>query len=193
MCKLKMMCVLSAMAFHALANPASARGRLAVSAQLPSPYDDGEISTNVVFEASGPADRGFSLEMDLDASPDNSVTLSLGSDEDGDGTLAWWETDYSVGWCFGGWAFRDMLSGEEGFVEAAPGNRKLAWRVYFGTGDSQRSLCVKDGGAAPGLPATPGMFSPRWNIVRITVRGNPRPVITVGGGAFAPGLSMKVR
>ena len=77
----------------ACAATALAAARVVVPQLPPSPYDDTEISTNVVFSAGRDDSRLFSLSLSVDATPSNTVQIAFGSDGDSDGVLSWRETD----------------------------------------------------------------------------------------------------
>lgn len=171
----------------------SAAAKLTVP-QLPgSPYDDTEISTNVVFIAGDYASRSLAFALELDAFPSNTVQLAFGTDADSDGNLSWRETEFLVGWRCGGWFFRDKAFGAEGFAARETGHRTLDWKLTFGPDFTPHALAAKDGAQDLGFTASGGMFNPAWNLIRVTMRGTPGPIYSVDGGVFAPGFAIRLR
>ena len=67
--------------------------RFVVPQILESPYDDGEISTNIKFCAGDERSRTFLISFDIDASATNTVVLAFGKDVDANGELDWQEID----------------------------------------------------------------------------------------------------
>ena len=80
--------VLVALLVHA---SAFAGARVVVPQLPPSPYDDTEISTNLMFSAGGDDSRFFSLSISIDATPTNTLQIAFGRDENSDGILDWQE------------------------------------------------------------------------------------------------------
>ena len=57
---------------------------------MPPPvYDDCEVVTNCVFDASRNDAKEFSIRIELDATPSNGVEVVFGRDADGDGSVPW--------------------------------------------------------------------------------------------------------
>ena len=177
----------------AFAATAFASSGVVVPQLPPSPYDDTEISTNVVFSAGRDDSRLFALSLSVDATPSNTVQIAFGSDGDSDGVLSWRETDFLLGWRCGSWFFRDKMSGAEASAPRASGLRRLEWRLALDGERSPRGLSATDGGDDIGFAVTPGMFRPNWNLMRVTVRGMPGQVFAAEGEVSAPGFSMRVR
>ena len=61
---------------------------LAVPSMTPPEYDDCEVVTNCVFDASRRDAKVFSVQIELDATPSNGVAVVFGHDADGDGILS---------------------------------------------------------------------------------------------------------
>ena len=59
-----------------------------VPSMPPPEYDDCEVVTNCVFDASRSDARVFSVKIELDATPSNGVALVFGRDTDDDGILS---------------------------------------------------------------------------------------------------------
>ena len=170
-----------------------AASRLEVPGLPQSPFDDTEISTNIAFSAGDAASRLFSIALELNATPSNTVQLAFGMDADSDGVLSWAETDFLLGWRCGGWFFRDKVTGTEAFVAREAGPRTLDWALTVGPDQVPRSLTAKEGSLDLGFAASRGMFSPSWNRVRVTLRGLPGPIYAANGGVFAPGFAIRLR
>lgn len=61
---------------------------LVVPSMPPPEYDDCEVVTNSVFDASRCDAKVFSVQIELDATPSNGVAVVFGRDADGDGVLS---------------------------------------------------------------------------------------------------------
>ena len=96
-----------------LAFSAFAGARVVVPQLPPSPYDDTEISTNVMFSAGEEDALIFSLSISIDATPTNTLQIAFGRDENSDGILDWQETEFLLGWKCGVWFFRDKTTETE--------------------------------------------------------------------------------
>ena len=62
---------------------------LFVPSMPPSEYDDCEVVTNCVFDASREDAKEFAIRIELDATPSNGVEVVFGRDADGDGSVPW--------------------------------------------------------------------------------------------------------
>ena len=184
---------LSVIALCALSFSALAAGRVVVPQLPPSPYDDTEMSTNVQFSAGSDAARLFWLFLSVDATPTNTLQLAFGHDGDSDGILDLQETEFLLGWKRGEWFFRDKTAEAESVAEPRSGQRRLEWSVSLDRALAPRDLAATDGGASLGFHVSPGMFSPSWNLMRVTVRGMPGPIYSTTGAVSAPGFSARVR
>ena len=61
---------------------------LAVPSMPPPEYDDCEVITNCVFDASRGDAKMFAVQIELDATSSNGVEIVFGRDADGDGRLS---------------------------------------------------------------------------------------------------------
>ena len=61
---------------------------LVVPSMPPPEYDDCEVVTNCVFDASRGDAKEFAVRIELDATPSNGVEVVFGRDADGDGILS---------------------------------------------------------------------------------------------------------
>ncbi len=72
-----------------------------------SEYADTEVSTNIPFAVSFDTMSRMNFSISLEASPSNSVEVSIGEDTNGDGVLSLDETDQTFGYNCGSWFQRD--------------------------------------------------------------------------------------
>ena len=191
--KFNMRNVLTVIATCSISFSVIAAGRVVVPQLPPSQYDDTEISTNVEFSAGNDDVRLFALSLALDATPTNTLQLAFGHDENSDGILDWQEAEFLLGWKCGGWFFRDKTTETEYVFARECGLRCLEWRVVLDSARAPRSLVATDGGMSLGCSISPGMFSPTWNLMRVTARSMPGPVYSANGAVSAPGFSLRVR
>ena len=114
------------------------------------------------------------------ASPSHNVEVAFGTDADGDGVLDLGETDCVIGWDCGAWFVRkgadgacQMENGEwkiENGVE--PEVRTLSWRVRVRTdGTPFRLEATADGTLVFADLPLESIYSPSWNLLRLTGRG----------------------
>ena len=114
----------------------------------PTEYADTEVSTNISFSVSFDSMSRLEFALSLDASPTNSVEVSIGADADGDGCLSLDETDYTVGYRCGVWFQRDAVADQE--VETAGGDGQRTERLFV---LKKRKM------------------SEAWNLLKVTRRG----------------------
>ena len=162
--------------------------------QLPeSPYDDGEISTNIQFCAGDERSRTFSLSFDIDATATNTVQLAFGKDADANGELDWQEIDFLVGWRCGGWFFRDKRAGRESFAPEPDGHRHMDWRLALDKSRRPSSLSATDADQSLGFAHSQGMFRQEWDMARLFARGFAQSASPALGGVLEPGFSLIMR
>ena len=160
----------------------------------PSDFADAEIVTNVPFCAGATHDREFILSLALAASASNNVEVALGTDADADGVLDRTEADLVVGWDCDGWFYRDRMAGTECRESREPGNRRLDWRLVLTPERTPFRLDAKDGRTAVfGNTVSPTLFSPQWNLLRVTARGLDPAASQVRVQVPSAGLSLHVR
>ena len=85
---------------------------LVVPPMPPPEYDDCEVITNCVFDASRGDAKMFALKIELDATSSNGVEVVFGRDVDGDGILSRTEEEMSVGYCCGEWKVVNIVTGD---------------------------------------------------------------------------------
>ena len=154
----------------------------AVPTMTEATYDDTEVVTNHSFTAIRSDSRVFSFALELDATPSNSVEVAFGRDADGDGSLSRLEATMRVGWDCGVWEIVDCATGDVFSEPGSPGPVSFSWMLNFSPAGVPKSLAatVSGVGVFAALAEHPPqfLFSPDWNMVRVTCRGldapNPR-------------------
>ena len=170
------MTILLAAALSALV----AAGAPSRAALPPVTHADTEVSTNVPFTAALDAAGRFAFDLSCRATPSNNVEVAFGTDANGNGVLEPEETDRVVGWDCGSWFTRkgadgacQMENGEweiENGVE--PEVRTLSWRVRVGAdGTPSRFEATADGSPAFAERSLESIYTPSWNLLRLTGRG----------------------
>ena len=100
----------------------------------PPEYDDCEVVTNCVFDASRDDAKMFAVEIGIDATPSNSVEVVFGRDTDGDGILSRTEEAMAVGYDCGEWKAVNLVTGEKFTCDGASG------RIERSEDDPTRSI-----------------------------------------------------
>ena len=114
-----------------------------------SDYADTEVSTNIPFAVSFDAMSRMNFSISLDASPSNSVEVSIGEDANGDGNLSPEETDQTFGYDCGRWFQRNAVGDEEKMKVEGGGGQRTAHTFVL----KKRRL------------------DEAWNLVKVTRRG----------------------
>ena len=170
--------IISAMRFVAMFAilPAVAFGVI-VETLPQSEYADTEVSTNVPFAVSFDAMSRVNFSLSLDASPSNSVEVSIGEDANGDGNLSPEESAYTFGFDCGRWFTRSAADDSE-TVE---------------TDNQGQTLMVISGRAERNFRLRKSRLDEAWNLVKVTRRG----VAEIGEVALVegrkPGFAVEVR
>ena len=151
---------------------------------LPAPeYDDCEVVTNCVFEASRRDARIFSIHMEIDATPSNGVEVVFGRDVDNDGILSRMEEALVVGYDCGEWKVVDCLTGDEATCAGPSGRGVFDWKLRLGGDGTPRALAATVNGqpafAQFGSSPPSFLFDPAWNAAKVVRRGpdDPHPNI----------------
>ena len=154
--------------------PVAAFG-VTVESLPPSEYADTEVSTNIPFAVSFDTMSRVNFSLSLDASPSNSVEVSIGEDANGDGNLSPEEAAYTFGYDCGRWFKRDAAKDEETDLPA-PATRDASGTVV------EKAFVLKR-----------RMLDEAWNLVKVTRRG----VAEIGEVALVegrkPGFAVEVR
>ena len=142
-----------------------------------SEYADTEVSTNIPFEVSFDAMSRMNFSISLDASPTNSVEVSIVEDANGDGNLSPEEAAYTFGFDCGRW-FRRSAADDSDTVE---------------TDNQGQTLIVTSGRAERNFRLRKSRLDEAWNLVKVTRRGKAEvcELATVEGAK--PGAALIVR
>ena len=141
---------------------------------------DTETMTNVPFHVALDASGRFAFTLSCRATPSNNVEVAFGTDANGNGVLEPEETDRVVGWDCGSWFTRkgadgacQMRNGEWKMENGGgPELRTLSWRVRVGAdGTPFRFEATADGSPAFADLPLESVYSPSWNLLRLTGRG----------------------
>lgn len=178
--------------FTAVAFVAPAR-TLKVGALPLSPYADTEVVTNVVFGAYVAGNDVFSVSLELDASPSNNVEVAFGHDANGNGILDDSESAFMLGWDCGEWFFRDIASDVAESCVGSFGRMKLDWRIGLDSVQEPRFLHAHVDGAQLPFQMMDTMYSPAWDVARVTSRGFGTTDVAVKFGAFKDPFVIRMR
>ena len=118
-----------------------------------SEYADTEVSTNIPFEVSFDTMSRVNFALSLDASPSNSVEVSIGGDANGDGNLSPEEAAYTFGFDCGRWFKRDAVLDEVKVIGEGEQWTGLSSRVTRMFTLKKRTL------------------DEAWNLIKVTRRG----------------------
>ena len=142
-----------------------------------SEYADTEVSTNIPFAVSFDTMSRVNFALSLDASPSNSVEVSIGEDANGDGNLSPEEAAYTFGFDCGRW-FKRSAADDSETVE---------------TDNQGQTLIVTSGRAERNFRLRKSRLDEAWNLVKVTRRG----VAEIGEVALVegrkPGFAVEVR
>ena len=151
---------------------------------MPAPeYDDCEVVTNCVFDASRHDGRIFSIHMEVDTTPSNGVEVVFGRDVDGDGVLSRTEEALSVGYDCGVWKIADCATGNGTTCACAPGHAVLDLKLRLSSDGAASSLVATVNGqtAFASLDQSPSafLFNREWNAAKVVRRGldDPHPSV----------------
>ena len=158
----------------------------------PPDFDDCEVITNCVFDASRQDAKVFSVQIELDATPSNGVEVVFGHDVDGDGVLSRAEENLSVGYDCGEWKVVNLTTGDTISSHSTSGRVAFNWKLHLANDKSPRSLAAKVNGqpafASLCQSPPPFLFDSSWNAAKIVLRGqidpNPRIVCSVNNQPF---------
>ena len=155
---------------------------LAVPSMPPPEFDDYEVITNCVFDASRQDAKEFAVRIELDATPSNGVEVVFGRDADGDGILSRTEETMSIGYDGGEWKVVNLVTGDTFSCADAPGYAALNWKLRLDKNREPRSLAATVNGQPTFTQlATPPpfLFDPTWNAAKIIQRGQSDPNLQV--------------
>ena len=142
-----------------------------------SDYADTEVSTNIPFEVSFDAMSRMNFSISLDASPSNSVEVSIGEDANADGNLSPEESAYTFGFNCGRW-FKRSAADDSEVVE----DDNLGQTVFVTSGHVERNFLLKK-----------RKLDESWNLVKVTRRGNGETSELAKVEGAKPGVALIVR
>ena len=135
-----------------------------------SEFADTEVSTNIAFAVERPAMTRIEFTVSLDATPTNNVEVAIGTDANGDGSLAVEESAYVFGYDCGTWFARS--AGLEG----------LGSLEGLGGGRVEKTFVLKR-----------RQLDTAWNLVKVTRRGCVSACELVEANGRKPGFKLEVR
>ena len=115
---------------------------LAVPSMPPPEYDDCEVVTNCVFDASRVDAKEFAVRIELEATPSNGVEVIFGRDANGDGLLSRAEETMSVGYDCGEWKVMNIVTGDKFSCSGTSGRNALDWKLRLNRNRTPRSLAA---------------------------------------------------
>ena len=170
-----------------------------------SPYADTEAATNAPFVVSHDKGNYLLFQLDLAATPSNNVEVAFGYDADTNGVLSVDEIGLTVGWDCGCWRMREGEAGsrksegigskEVGAV-TTNGIKRLGWSLKE-NGRVAKALVSTENGEPiewnfnDGLPSW--IYDPRWNLLKLTVRGVDRADESFRARMFQDGLKLIIK
>ena len=170
---------------------------LVVSTMPPPVYDDCEVVTNCVFDASRNDAKEFSVRIELDATPSNGVEVVFGRDADGDGILSRTEETMSVGCDCGEWKVVNLTTGDTFYNAGVSGHVALNWKLRLNGNRTLRSITATTNGQPvfTQLCQSPSqfLFDPTWNAAKIIRRGQSDPNLRVECSVDNEPLVMYIR
>ena len=135
-----------------------------------SEFADTEVSTNIAFAVERPAMTRIEFTVSLDATPTNNVEVAIGTDANGDGSLAVEESAYVFGYDCGTWFARS--AGLEG----------LGSLEGLGGGRVEKTFVLKR-----------RQLDTAWNLLKVTRRGCGSSFELVEAKGRKPGFKLEVR
>ena len=151
---------------------------LVVPSMPPPEYDDCEVVTNCVFDASRDDAKMFAVKIELDAVPSNGVEVVFGHDADGDGILSRTEETMAIGYDCGEWKVVNLLTGERFTCDGASGRAAFDWKLRLNRNRTPRSLAATVNGQPTFtqlVTPPPFLFDPTWNAAKVVRSGKPDP------------------
>ena len=151
---------------------------------MPQPeYDDCEVVTNCVFNASRRDAKVFSVQIELDATPSNGVSVVFGHDANGDGILSRQEETMAIGYDCGEWKVVNLVTGGKFSCAGTAGRVALDWKMRLNGNLTPRSLAATVNGQPTFTPLCqsppPFLFDSTWNAAKIIQRGQSDPNLQV--------------
>ena len=156
---------------------------LVVPSMPPPEYDDCEVFTNCVFDASRHDAKVFSVQIELDATPSNGVAVVFGHDADGDGILSRQEETMTVGYDCGEWKVVNLVTGDRFSYAGTSGHVALDRKLRLNGNRTPRSFAATVDGQPTFTPLYQSpplfLFDSTWNAAKIIQRGQSDPNLQV--------------
>ena len=150
---------------------------------MPQPeYDDCEVVTNCVFDASRNDAKEFAVRIELEATPSNGVEVVFGRDANGDGRLSRTEAEMSVGYCCGECKVVNIVTGDTVSCAGTTGRAALDWKLRLNGNRTPHSLAATENGQPTFtqlVKPPPFLFDPTWSAAKIIRRGQSDPNLRV--------------
>ena len=169
---------------------------LVVPSMPPPEYDDCEVVTNCVFDASRGDAKMFAVQIELDATPSNGVEVVFGRDANGDGRLSRTEEEMSVGYDCGEWKVANLVTGDTVSCAGTPGYVALNWKLRLNRNRTPRTLAATVNGQLTFtqlFTPPPFLFDPTWNAAKIIRRGQSDPNLQVECSVDTIPLFIRIR
>ena len=170
---------------------------LVVPSMPPPEYDDCEVVTNCVFDASRRDAKVFSVQIELDATPSNGVSVVFGHDANGDGILSRLEETMAIGYDCGEWKVVNLVSGDKFTCAGTSGRVALDCKLRLNGNRTPRSLAATVNGQPTFTPLyqspPPFLFDSTWNAAKIIQRGQSEPNLQVACSVDNMPLAIRLR
>ena len=169
---------------------------LVVPSMPPPKYDDCEVITNCVFDASRVDAKEFAVMIELDATSSNGVEVVFGRDADGGGMLSRTEEVTAIGYGCGEWKVVNLVTGDKFTCDGASGRAALDWKLRLNGNRTPSSLVATVNGQPTFTQLhqpPPFLFDPTWNAATIIRRGQSDPNLRVECSADNIPLFIRVR
>ncbi len=168
-------------AFTAASSVSAAR--IVVPPMPMSPFADTEVTTNICFRANGGRARKVEVTFILPGGcASNCLQVAFGRDADGDGVLAFGETEAVFSWRNGRSFAENVAEGVRIEEEMPCGDGPCSFAIGFslGNGHGLRNFSATNAAGAAvlsGLSASAqsGFCRSGWNLARVTRRGGGIP------------------
>ena len=147
-----------------------------------SQYVDAEVTTNIAFNTSRTDVKTFELNFQLECSSSNCIQVALGRDIDSDGILSFAEIDVVYGWR-NGRCFVEDVKGASRYEEKVSSLEKESQNFSISIQTTKEyqpkafSAMVGSTSLFESLIETVPvwLYRPKWNLMRITRRGDVLP------------------
>ena len=148
-----------------------------------SQYVDAEVTTNIAFNTSRTDVKTFELTFQLECSSSNCIQVALGRDIDSDGILSFAETDVVYGWR-NGRCFVEDVKGASRYEEKVSSLEKESQNFSISIQTTKeyqpKAFSAMVGSTSVFMSLTETvpawLYSPEWNLMRITRRGVGMPL-----------------